>query len=383
MASDLEKYISFFFNFDNPVFFSFFLMVTILFIIIIFVKYVVVPLQQKHIFEKKELEIKNVKLMALFSELDPDPVFRINKKGIILLSNNAAKGLFPSLEGKHFNELLPSIDINIESSITNNSSYSFYNSIGNKFFSILFRGISYLDIAQVYLHDVTERKLYEDKLLDYQNRLNELTARQQREIEEERQRISRELHDGIGQNILLIKMQLLKYSHLFKNGSFEDFQNTISMLETTVVELKGISYKLKPKLLEEMGLAPALKSLCKIVSAESKIISNIDIDQPEKRLDTMKELSLYRIAQEILNNIIKHSQAKQFDMQLINTDESVQLIISDNGIGFEPEDMEHPTGMGLLNIKQRVESYKGKLKIDSNPGNGTVFIVEIPTEIKE
>lgn len=381
MNSDLEKYISFLFSFDNPVFYSIFLMSTILFIIIVFVKYVVIPLQQKHLLEKKELELKNTRLMALFSELDPDPVFRIDLKGKIIFSNNAAKNLSESFDGKYFHELFPSIEIDIQDSIQNNRSYSFYKSMNNKYFSILVQGISFLNIAQIYLNDITERKIYEDKLIDYQNKLRELSNHLQIKIEEERQRIARELHDGIGQNILIIKMMLQKYAHYFNNGSYNDYLEAVLLLETTVGELKRISYKLKPKLLEEMGLAPALKALCNTISTESKIKGNVDILQPEKRLDNMLEISLYRITQEILNNIVKHSKAKIFDMQLINSSNCVKLVISDDGIGFDPEMKKNSTGMGLLNIRERVDAFRGKLKVESSE-TGTIFYIEIPTETK-
>lgn len=374
MNSDLEKYIDFLFSFDNPVFYSVFLMSTIVFIIIIFVKYIIIPLQQKHLYEKKELELKNVRLMALFSELDPDPVFRINTKGLIIFSNDAAKNLSESVEGKHINDLLPLIDINIEESIKNSNSYSFYYTINNKYFSVLYRGIAFLEIAQIYLNDITERKEYEDKLRELSNHL-------QIKIEEERQRISRELHDGIGQRMSSIRMMMQRNAHHFSNGSSDEYQNTISLLDTTVEELREISNQLKPKLLVEMGLAPALTALCNTISRESGIQGSIDIKDPNRRLENTLETTLYRITQEILNNMIKHSKAKMFDIQFFNSKpNSVKLMISDDGIGFDVEEKKKSSGMGLLNIRERVDSFKGKLEIESQPGTGTLFVIEIPTE---
>ena len=144
----LKEYTRLFFSFNNPIFYSIFLVIILLVLIYIFFKYVVLPLQKNHELEKKELELKNTKLMSLFAELDPDPVLRISIEGIIILCNAAAQKLLGLNlpEGKHITELLPKIKFNIADYVQKDKSRSFSARISNHYYSVLFRG--YNSIAQ-------------------------------------------------------------------------------------------------------------------------------------------------------------------------------------------------------------------------------------------
>jgi two-component system sensor histidine kinase DegS len=204
----------------------------------------------------------------------------------------------------------------------------------------------------------------------------------QNTIEEERQRIARELHDGVGQNLLLFRLKLQQLEQLVSDKiDKKEYDLLVESVENSIQELKTISHVLKPKILEELGLVPALRFLCNRISRESGIFGSIDISGGEERINSSLEITLYRLTQEALNNIVKHSRAKIFNIQLIYGNESIKLIISDDGIGFEIDDLqtkESLAGMGLINMQERIEEFKGKLKIDSSSGNGTVIIVDIP-----
>jgi two-component system NarL family sensor kinase len=130
-----------------------------------------------------------------------------------------------------------------------------------------------------------------------------------------------------------------------------------------------------------MGLGLSLKMLAEKISEDTGISGTVDIYGTEERLDKKLELTLYRITQEALGNIIKHSKAKVFTIQLINKNDSTRLLISDDGVGFDTAKIKKDTiysGFGLLNMQERLNTYNGKLKIDTSPGNGTVIITEIP-----
>jgi signal transduction histidine kinase len=380
MPDEFQEYLRLLLDLENPVYYSLFLTLTLLFLIIFVYKYIIFPLRKKHLIEKKELELKNIKLMALFAELDPNPLIRTDEKGIIVHTNDAAKVLandFP-IEGNNIKDILTSINFSIGECIEKDQSVLFSETINNKFYSIHLKGISYLNIAQIYFDDLTERKMFEEELKSSRKRLRELSEHLRATLEDERQRISRELHDSIGQNLHLIRMKLQN------NGTasvVKDREAVLNSIEISINELKEIIYNLKPKILEEMGIGVALKTLVKKISGETGICGSMDISGNEERLDQKLELTLYRLIQETLSNIVKHSKAKEFNIQLIHNEDSIRLLISDDGIGFDINNItnkKYSSGFGLLNMQERIKTYNGQLKIDSSPGRGTITIIEIP-----
>ncbi len=383
MPDEFQEYLKLFSSLGNPVYFSI-LLTFILFIFIIFVyKYIIAPLRKKHLKEKQELELKNIKLMALFAELDPNPLIRVDQNGIIIHSNDAAKILekdFP-IEGKNVKEILTSINFSINEYIENDKSIVITETVNNKFYYIHFRGISYLNIAQIYFDDLTERKMFEEELKSSQNKLRELSIHLRDTLEDERQRISRELHDSIGQNLHLIRMKLKNNGIPKDNILYKEKDILLNSIEISINELKEIIYNLRPKILDEMGIGVALKTLIQKISENTGIHGSVDITGQESRLDSKLELTLYRLTQEALNNILKHSMAKEFNIQLIFKNDSVKLLISDDGVGFDINNIskeKYSSGFGLLNMQERIQSYNGQLKIDSSPGSGTITIIEIP-----
>lgn len=385
MADDLREYLKLIFDLGNPVYYSVLLTVTISVLIFIFYRYVIAPLRKKHLLEKKELELKNIKLMALFAELDPNPLLRINSDGIVIHLNDAAKNLRESIpiEGERIDKIIPSINFSIIDSIKKDQSVELTETINNRFYSILFRGIAYLNIAQIYFDDLTERKQFEEELQTSKAKLRELSEHLRDTLEDERQRIARELHDGVGQNLHLIRLKLKTIEESQKDFSGKDYETLFNSIESSINELKEIIYNLKPKNLEEIGLGPSLRMLTKRISDETGIKGTIDIYGSEKRLSKKLELTLYRLTQEALSNIVKHSRAKEFNIQMMNNRDIIKLLISDDGVGFDPTNIKrksNSSGFGLLNMQERIGTYKGKLKIDSSDGSGTVIITEIPKE---
>ena len=341
-------------------------------------KYVVYPLQNKFTTEKRALELKNARLMALFAELDPNPVIRINNQGKIIFMNSSASGLIKSekLEGKTITQIIPAINFPVNYYITNNKAKEITYTINSKSYSILFKGISSLKIAQLYFHDITEK-------IEYQNKLKNLSGTLQNKIEENKLRIARELHDGIGQNLLFLKMDLLKnYRQLTnKNSDARELKDSIEYLQKTILELKIILYDLKPPALEELGLTVAVSSLVNKISAEGILKGSLNVFGLEKRLNLNLEIALFRIIQEALNNIVKHSGAKEFSIQIVKKNNVLRMLIFDDGVGFNIN-KTNSNGYGLLNIKERAENFNGKFKVDSS-NNGTLLIIEIPMENTE
>jgi len=255
--------------------------------------------------------------------------------------------------------------------------------IDGRFYEINFHGISLLDSAQLYFYDLTEKKNYEVQMKTYQKLLRESSANLNSVIEEERNRFAGLLHDSVGQSLLLIKLSLQNARKNFSNQSGTNiFGDITNLLDNTINEVKEMSHNIVPLNLNELGLITVISSLCKAVSKESGIISHLKLPKEDPELTRELEICIYRVIQEALNNIIKHSKAREFIVNLEIDDESITLIISDDGIGFKPtvllDEKYISDGMGILNMQERVERLDGSFHIDSSHNNGTVITIDFP-----
>ena len=382
----LDDLIKSLFDPANPIYLSIFIVVGLFSLIYFINKNLINPSISKYKKEKENIELKSSKVMALFAQLDPDPLIRIDSTGTIIENNNAAQQILstPNLKGKKINDVLPFINFSPVNDLKENYSKLLTHKIDNRFFSVLYRSEPSLDIAHIYFHDITEIKTYQEKLIESQNKLRDLSDHLQDLIEQERQRVARGLHDGIGQSLSMLRIKLLRLSDTETNpAQRKNYQSLVDTLEDTIHELKNISYDLKPKMLEEMGLGFALKYLVDKVATETGLTTEVNVIGGENRLESKLEIYIYRIVQEAISNILKYSEATYFSIQLVISMQLLRLIISDNGKGFDilkVSSRNKPTlnGLGLINMRERVESYKGQLKIDSSAETGTMIVVEIP-----
>ncbi len=380
LSESIQNLINYLLDPENPIFFSILFVVFIFVFIIIFFKHFIFPLISKFQKEKELIELKSAKLMALFAELDPDPLLRINLNGEIIATNLAAKEVLKNenLIGENIKDIFPSINLR---------DYPLQQRLIQKFddeyFLILLRSNEELGISHLYFRNITEQINNEKKIKKYHYLLKKFSEELQNKIEEERNLISKTLHDGVGQSLSFLRIKLInlldKYSIIENKYELETI---ISSLEETIKELKNISYNLKPRNLKSMGLKMAILQLINDITSQTGITGNLNFSDENVRFDDKLEINLFRIVQESLNNIVKYSEATNFTIQFIKTNKIVRLIISDNGKGFNPEIVLKKSGMnggmGLLNIKERVESFGGNLKIDSQSNQGTVLIIEIP-----
>jgi len=192
--------------------------------------------------------------------------------------------------------------------------------------------------------------------------------------ETERQRIARELHDSIGQNILFIKNQLVRKN---QNSEFTPILETVGQ---TIEEVRNISKDLYPNQLEKYGLAASVETLAQNVMESSEVFVSADLNTVEKNLSKDALINLYRIIQESVNNALKHAQATSIRITATAIHDKIELTVQDNGKGFDKRILARKAQrhFGLLNMEERIKLLLGKFEVESVIGKGTKLIFTLP-----
>ena len=230
------------------------------------------------------------------------------------------------------------------------------------------------------LQDITETKKAEEQI--------RLLSRQIMEIQErERESLSREIHDNIGQLLGTLKMGLSRANKKMPHelSTIKDQLSDLSYLaDKTIKEMRELSHALHPPLIEDLGLIPALEELCQDFKSYSGIKIKWDFQQIRKPLESITNITIYRLFQEGLNNILKHSRATRAYLGLTSSDRTITAIIEDNGVGFVVDDVLSPLqtkSLGLMSMRERLTLIGGELKIFSRPGKGTKIIASLDYSI--
>ena len=196
--------------------------------------------------------------------------------------------------------------------------------------------------------------------------------------EEERKRISKDLHDGIGQQLSGLKMALQNRSSKLKDKLPEEaaeFEKLAKIASESANEVRSISHSMMPRALTELGLIDAIADLLEKSLGITNIKYEFEHYGIKGRLSEQVEVSLYRIAQELINNIIKHSSANKVSVQLFKNKSRIILIVEDNGTGIGSSNTD---GHGLLNMKSRINTLNGEMNLEPSPNSGTLATVRIP-----
>lgn len=213
--------------------------------------------------------------------------------------------------------------------------------------------------------DITERKQAEVARIDLSRRL--LTAQ-----EAERRRIARELHDGIGQALALLSVQLQRAEHPSTGGKKQpSIVDLCAKVKDIGVQVSRLSHQLHSSELEFLGLAVAIKSLCREFAEQYHIPVHCSCSEIPQQMDNDAALSLLRVVQEALHNVAKHSQSTVVMVELRRVRDDLVLTISDNGLGFDPNRARSARGLGLVSMRERIHLIGGHFEISSRPGEGT------------
>jgi signal transduction histidine kinase len=231
-----------------------------------------------------------------------------------------------------------------------------------------------IEILADTFNDMAEHLQQKEKELTYEKslRLKEVIDK----LDSERERLSRELHDGIGQSFIAMKLKM-------ENCEFDSMENSKELVEdlkdnlnSIIDEIRSISNDLMPAVLYEFGLETAIRNICNKLSEFTNIEIKVNIRLGALELEKSAKIYIFRIIQEALNNAIKHSSATEIQFNILYNNQQLKIEIVDNGNGFHLNDFENGIGNGLHNMKERVNLLNGKFTIESEVEKGTIISAE-------
>ncbi|MES9968874.1 MAG: sensor histidine kinase [Candidatus Thiodiazotropha sp.] len=208
--------------------------------------------------------------------------------------------------------------------------------------------------------------------------------------EAEKKRISRDLHDGLGQLLTSMNLHIQKCltgcdAQAVENGLLAEHKHSLhalsSMVKQAMNEVRTICSAIRPAILDDLGVVAAVSWQCRQVSqisAHFDVVSEFSIDESEihEELKTV----IYRIVQESLNNALKYSQAKRVKVSLLHVHNAIQLTIRDDGVGFDPAKINDRLGMGLMSMRERAETVDGSLRVNTDVDQGVEISVDFPVK---
>ena len=231
--------------------------------------------------------------------------------------------------------------------------------------------------------DVTRRRMAEDEARGYAQRLKGIARRAGEIQENERRHLAQELHDRVGQNLtaLTLNLNIVKGQVDAGEGAaiLARLDDSLKLLDATVESIRGVMSELRPAVLDDYGLAAALRWYAEDFGRRTGIATAV-AERDAARLAPLVEGVLFRIAQEALTNVVKHAGASRVQIGLGMQAGMLRLSVADDGRGFDAMRLQPPTrqgGWGLMIMRERAESAGGRLRVDTAPGQGTCVVVEV------
>jgi signal transduction histidine kinase len=196
--------------------------------------------------------------------------------------------------------------------------------------------------------------------------------------EEERRHLARELHDDIGQRLSLVSVELGSLN-LRRAESLQDvdqeFEGALEELQTVISDVHGLSHRLHSSKFEHLGLREALRELCQQIARRHDLQIDLQMDEIGANLDGEVSLCFYRVAQEALSNVVRHSSSSRAAVRFVTSKGTLSLLVMDDGAGFDPSKV--PAGLGMVTMEERLRIVGGRLLVTSKPGEGTAVTAQV------
>jgi signal transduction histidine kinase len=221
----------------------------------------------------------------------------------------------------------------------------------------------------------------EQSLKQSEEQLRQLTIYMDSKTEEEKKRIGREIHDGLGQLLTGLKMDLQWISKKWPAESAtlkNKFKSMNNIIDTSVKEVQKLSIQLRPKMLDELGLSETMQWEADQFEERTGIYCNVQFTPDEFEVEHERSSTIYRILMELLTNIYRHAKATKVDVLLEKQKAAYVLNVSDNGVGIKQEQIESKYSFGLISLTERVNTWNGSVKIMGKENKGTNIRVIIP-----
>lgn len=229
-----------------------------------------------------------------------------------------------------------------------------------------------------FFSNITERKKAEESVRVYQEQLRSLASELSLAEEKERRRIATDLHDHIGQTLAIAKLKLgALRDQLASCGCDDRLSEVRSLLEQSIKYTKSLTFELSPPILYELGFEATIEWLGEQVQKQHNITFAFDSDEHSTPLDRNTSILLFQAVRELFMNVVKHSGARHMVASIRREQDNIQVVVGDDGIGFDPERIEKNT-FGFFSIRERLNNFGGDFEIWSRPGHGTKVMLTAP-----
>lgn len=239
------------------------------------------------------------------------------------------------------------------------------------------------DTIQALLDEISQRQQVEADLGQTRDQLRALASRLLTVQEEQQKRISREIHDELGQAMTALRLDLGWLSSGLESHQAPQrakIERMIPLVSETIKTIQRICAELRPGILDDLGLAAALEWLVQEFAERTGLRCQIDLEPEELVVPPDLATALFRICQESLTNVMRHARASQVKIRLQQEDDEIRLRIVDDGIGIAPDQASHPMSLGLIGMRERVQPFNGEVTIQGGPGLGTEIRVKVQLE---
>jgi two-component system, NarL family, sensor histidine kinase UhpB len=232
--------------------------------------------------------------------------------------------------------------------------------------------------VQMVVADVTQQRREAAALAESREALRKLSTNVVEAREEERRRIARELHDELGQRLTALKMELAALRASAPAGSSEQIENMIGMVDETLSSVRRISTDLRPMMLDDLGLNAAIEWLARDAARRLGIEVTVRLGENEPALDDRVATAAFRMVQEALTNVARHSRATDVQIELRQHDGELELTVTDNGVGYPADAMRREGSFGLVGMRERATMLGGRVEFGNPAGGGARLVVHLP-----